>query len=987
MVFLTGYAQAENATCTWKGVSGRWSEKSNWTGNAVPDETDIASFPKGTYTITVDEAVSCLFLRTESGSGSGTITISGGGSLTCTGQVDGPSVNSYAKSDLSFANITVSMKRFNPYGGTLRVKNGADFRVTNLLYVNSGSSMIVVDGGKMTVTGNIDVRSAVSLVVKDGELNTSSGNLSTGNASGTPKIEIFVSGGIYRNASWSPAAAHPITTVQQTGGVLQMRSALPSAVTTVNIADGTFVMNGVSFNAATHAAWMPKKGKLVLNNDSYTALTLGSGTTMTIPDDTTVYITNNVAGHGITETAYPGIYANTNTAFVGNGELYANYMFIRGACTVDVSRVCFGTKIHNANSDSSLWVPNGQTFGAYGDWSSVYNNAASYFYGPITVDTSDCFDGVTPRNISFGRVFADRNVDYVVTGSGTNELEIGELRSWMHSLTVENGATFRFLRYRTKAGTMQLGYFTMSHLSLGDGSTFMMTAGQGVINAAAAEISPTARIVVEVPSALTAGKLYQLMTMGDGHDYSSQVSLTGEWAGAWNLVFAAGTLYLSDGNQTVTYPSTDSNVTNDWTGAVDGWFSNAGNWHLGSAPTSSAQTSWLDPDATCLQFPGGTAQTVVTNDIADTDFGNDEKGLSVCWMQFLSSAGPYEIHGNMIQVCSQGYSSTAASIYSDTPFPVVFYAPLYRSSGKFGIVTHGNGYIQFMGEVRSSNADYYGCGDIRFGGDARFKGVYFTSPNNTAVRLTVLDGGKFYANGNDALLKTSGYPYTFINVCDGGEFTYDGTWEPGNLSCTYVVDGRFAVSNRLVSLKTAPFSGAGTVYLGGVVPSTSAAQATFEGDVTLEMGGDWNPVTTQNPNTPFTPAVLSGGLTLRAVKDWAYGLPDGVTTVSDCGERAIKIAKNSTLTLGASDFTTTFRDSIVGEGSLVFAPGARVALGGELLRAANPKSGGWATLATVGAVSGEPAVPENYVVKTVNNGDGTISVQIRIKPGMVFVFR
>ena len=479
------------------------------------------------------------------------------------------------------------------------------------------------------------------------------------------------------------------------------------------------------------------------------------------------------------------------------------------------------------------------------------------------------------------------------------------------------------------------------------------------------------------------------MMSPDTDSLPAQIVLEGAGAENWELRRAAGTAYLADGAQTVSY-SPEGTVTNDWMGVDGGLFSTDGNWSSGNRPTSSTQHIITQPDAVCLSFPGGTAQTVVTNDLSDASF-NDTNGLAVCCMKFQASAGPYEVHGNPICLWSQAYSTDVSPLYSASAFPTVFYAPICRTSGKLGIVTGGTtgyGYFSFMGPVWSSNADLYIRGDVRFGNEATFKGIYFYDPiAQNPNRLTVLNGGRFYAKGNDSLLGQSGSAAGIIDVRAGGSLVYDGKWivnpKPG---LTYIVDGRFAVSNTFVSAKTAPFSGKGTVYLAGVESSTAAVQAKFDGELTLEMGGDWKCVCADNPNTIFPLHVISGNLTLKAASNWSYGLPEGVATSTDAADRAIVIDKGATLTIGASEHVTTLRDPIIGEGTLAFEPGARINVGGALYAAALPRVG-WATIATVGAISGTPTLPERCKMAVEDNGDGTVSLKVHFSPGLVVTFR
>ena len=975
---LTGFAAAENATNIWKGVTGRWADGGNWENGVVPDKTDMVLLPPGTYTITVDGDAECLCLRsntTPSGSKS-TVTFTGGGTLTCYKDASGPTASSYitVRWSVYFRNITVTTPYFSTHGASLYVAEGADFHVTKWFYTYSTDSNIVVDGGKLTVDSYIDLRKQANFIVKKGEfvMNGLMRNSDGGYSSG---LQVLVTGGILRNAKFTftkPA------TVKLSGGTLELREMIDNttlAQTVTEFTGGTLVVNDGAFDWKKHAGWIPQNGTLVLNDDAYTALTLSDASTLSL-DGMKVFVTN-----GVPSGAFDGIQP------VPDGSIYANWLYANGTGSVETAALNIGNAIRFANKTSRLNFPYGQTFRAYGDWSSVNNNGSTYLYGDVTADTTDCLDGETPRKMTLGRVFFDQAVDYRVTGCGTNAFEIGKTPALFHSISVDPGATLEFIGHRyvyTSTSGVGLGTIFVPSLTLGAGSVLKLNAAQSTIQAASCSVDPTARIVIDMPSSPTAGKLHQMLFVGDGSDLSAQTALSGAGASGWNLKSSAGVLYLADGNQAADYVP-ENNTTNDWTGADGGNFSCGDNWAKG-VPSSSTEEVPTKPEAVILRFPCA-VQTVVTNDIEDFVFSDGAKGIAINSMQFPASAGPYEIHGNRIRFCAQASTTRDSPVYSGTPFPVVFHAPVYKAGVKFGIVTDGGSFVQFSGEVDAPTADLYLRGAVNFGGEARFRGIYFKEVYNAnPSRITVVNGGRFYASGYDSLLKTSDQSSSQILVCEGGSFIYDGVWEASK-SLAYSIDGYFAASNTFKSAQNATFYGTGTAYFGGAAPATDAAKkAIFSGTMTLAMGGDWLNVSAAQPDAPFTLDVTSGNLTLASAADWSYGIPDGVETTTDAAARAISVEKGATLTLGATPFTAMFHDTIAGEGTLVFADGAKIALGGALKAAAHPKTGGWTTLATVGSVSGMPYAPA-YNFRVVDNGDGTVSFQMRQKAGVTISFR
>lgn len=364
--------------CVWKGNSGNWSNPDNWTGG-VPTSEDIASFPKSSagYTVTVDCEAQCKYLRHENGSGSGKITFtgSGAGTLTCSGSAVGPSVSGYLSSNtkVAFTNITANLGAFNPWNGNLIIEDGANIRM-GTLYMNGGTSTLTVNGGDLYVV-NVSIRTACSLIFNGGT--TSLPNVDCRN-----------------NNNVDCAVAYKLH-----GGKVLLRGVpLNYGNAIIDFTGGELHWTTASFSPINDGAWLPKSGgKLVLKRDSYTALTTEPRYDYAIQLDGAIYITNMLDRcTNDNPTSTPGVYAYTNTTFTGSGELYANYIFVRGTCTVDIAKLCLGHRTHFTNEKCVMLVPNGTTFGAYGDWTSVYNNAYSYFFGPITVDTTDCFDRATP---------------------------------------------------------------------------------------------------------------------------------------------------------------------------------------------------------------------------------------------------------------------------------------------------------------------------------------------------------------------------------------------------------------------------------------------------------------------------------------------------------------------------------------------------------------------------------------------------------------
>ena len=528
-------------------------------------------------------------------------------------------------------------------------------------------------------------------------------------------------------------------------------------------------------------------------------------------------------------------------------------------------------------------------------------------------------------------------------------------------------ATFHFMGRHNQS----YGEINALSLSVADNASVILNSTNACISAIEADIAPTAAICVNIPNDLEEGGLYQLFSNSSLVDVSDRVVFTGVGAEGWTVKSAAGAVYLTDGK----HVSTSEKTPYTWTGSSGGFFSQGENWHGKSAPAGNGKES--------LCFDGSW-QTIVTNDIVN---GADNKIFQVVNVKFLPSAAPYEVHGNRIKVSSSAFSTTDSSVVSQSRFPVVFYAPVYRDSGKMGIVTTDRGYIQFMGDLEAANANLYIKGDIRIGGNATFKGVCFRKFDTSSCSITVLDGGKCYAKGNPSLTATDSAdtPDVTINVRNGGSFVVDDDWIIGNkvASLKYLVDGYFAVSNTFTTSVNAPFIGDGEVHLGGVLPTNATGRISFGGNISLGMGGDWHTLSNIDPDEILTLSVDSGVLTLVADSNWTYGDSDVGDSGSTVADRAIKVKENATLALAASEYTTTLCEPIHSDGKIVFEEGFKLAFAGRT----RAEIGEWVTFAVSPLMDGEPSVHESYYIRTVENSDGTLAMQSRRRAGAVVVIR
>jgi hypothetical protein len=225
-------------------------------------------------------------------------------------------------------------------------------------------------------------------------------------------------------------------------------------------------------------------------------------------------------------------------------------------------------------------------------------------------------------------------------------------------------------------------------------------------------------------------------------------------------------------------------------------------------------------------------------------------------------------------------------------------------------------------------------------------------------------------------------------VDEGGELVFEAAANAGHGARVAMnaaqVNGLIDFRCPYYSMKDQQFYGKGTVKVASV-------KSHPEGSAVIRLGcgltikpKSWTTVTANAPDNYIKIAVTNSAI-LSAAANWTYGPEAGVATTTTAAERALEIAEGTTLTVKTDGYTVSFADPIVGGGNLVIEEGSKVALAGDLFASAKDD---WTTFATVGSFTAAPgALPENYRVHTVDNGDGTVSVQAKLILGLMFTIR
>ena len=87
-----------------------------------------------------------------------------------------------------------------------------------------------------------------------------------------------------------------------------------------------------------------------------------------------------------------------------------------------VKRLNLSTRLFPNDNGSTMTALDSMTFGAFGDWYVYDKTFTLYLNNDTVVDTTDCFDGVTPHTIGFRKVSVSPLTTLTVCGNGTCDL-------------------------------------------------------------------------------------------------------------------------------------------------------------------------------------------------------------------------------------------------------------------------------------------------------------------------------------------------------------------------------------------------------------------------------------------------------------------------------------------------------------------------------------------------------------------------------------
>ena len=952
-MMTTAFARATNY---WVGASGNWSDKSNWyldSAGTIPatrcpggvtntidgvdyrstdDMVFFTSTATGTINIDVDATIYAFIVSSQKNASYADLTFTGAGTLTCKSGSNSsgsrPQINGHK---VVFQDVKmVFANHFAIDGGSTTFASGADITLGGQLYSwHNNAKVYFLDGCTINASYLTAQYPGASHIVKGGMINASLSIPANVDAT------IEIAGG-WIKAATIPSIYDGATFIFTNGTLVVAKADTVSDKRLLGTGDAVFIATYNNSNAIIPAK---EDGETIVFN--HVQVTNGTGAAMKL----------------------------TNSVTISGNRLDASRLVIAGEkeVTLDLPRLNVGKYIYPAANNCSLSVPHGITFGAFGDWTVNDKTFSINLGGDVVFDTTDCFDGVTRRYPTVSKISTMLDTALTVTGLGGVTMVFSSVPYILPRLTVDDGASLTYVNNNSS--------LVVDDLTMGAGSTLSLKCNMGTLDVANATIDPTASISVQVNANLP-NAAYPVLSSPDdatAEALAARTTLIGDGSADFSIRSGAHCVYLANGEEP-TYGETGA--SNIWTGAVNGDWNNAGNWISGVVPYSSSRVTTGVGNAA---YFGGTRNMDVTNTISGTTY--------LTRMAFLSSCGPLRISGGKLYFGSNGYENTGSSpIYSFSSFPVIIDSDV-QTQNALSVVDSRDSYIALNGTTTITGF-FRPSGEIRVGGTLTCgSGVLMKSKSGSgrSTKVHVLRGGKVIATTQKTNLVTSATRYV---VDAGGEMVFKAGTRSVHGHYTTVnpalVNGDIDFQCPYFSSKVQRYYGTGTVHFASVQSHAfGSSSIIFGGGITLKPKS-WTTVTADAPDNYIKIAVTNNAI-LSAAANWTYGPEAGVATTTTAAERALEIADGATLTVKTDGYTVSFADPIAGKGDLVIADGSKVALADDLLAEAK---GGWTTFATVGSFTCADGVfPESYRIRTVDNGDGTLDVQARVKPSFAITIQ
>ena len=649
-----------------------------------------------------------------------------------------------------------------------------------------------------------------------------------------------------------------------------------------------------------------------------------------------------------------------------------------------------------------------------------FSSIHCYWHGLLDVDTTDFADPSKGRLTTLWSSYPQSTVGLRTFASGEGKGEV-----WQHFPNDEAVGKRHFDSFEVGAGTkltletagLNNPCVRVGSLKVGAGATLSITGKclRVTTETRTAEVDPTA--TVEYRTCLTPVRLsrYTILDMGPYGDASTLNITTPEGLPAgWRIAKDGPVAYLTDDEQ-VGNPDDATATTWTWIGQDGGCWTNVQNWSINKYNTNRTKY----PGANQTVNFCGLGSTVITNDTGAP--------ISVAKIVLQNGSGVVRFRGDPIQLTQSARSGSSMALQMDAcnRTAAIFESKVIGTTTAFFAPGATCGYFSFLGGLEAKDAMFVAVGETRFGGTSEWRSTDIYGGRNSkdsagtsvagvepsislvtnAVVTVTAQTNDFAYTGTFSLRIDEGAKLRFTNPGNNPLVKYRPTFAFYNTT----IHGLMDIGIPFYVVGDQEFYGRGAIALGCVRGDATGSGRVCIGDGLTLYSAGFDTVSAENPDSAVS-VLAESKATIGATCDWTYGPAAGVTTATTAADRALRTAGvYAPLTIDTEDpetgvgHTITFVDPILakgdvtktGAGTLVFdtvgntvdyrftVEEGTLALGPTL--AANTD---WTDVLTAKEFVGlDACLADGFKMKIVVNGDGTATLKMKPKGGMMLLVR
>ena len=965
--FLFALSSAFAGTWTGGGGDNKWSNPNNWKGATVPgDGEQLTINCGGSIEIEIGPGEEVFVGQVQVGSGNPTsVRFYGGGKMTRLADTSTDATFIYSGSEIVVDGIEWNTKKC---GFSIRADATLEMR-SGLCYNGEGGdgAAFMYDGSKLVVNGGLFriqrfSRSAQArLIVNGGTLDYRTDNGASGETTGITFNggTLMVPPNMVRDEARLP-----------TGDGSKLVARNPTTSVNAFAADGSYMLRG------------------------------------------TIEGTNNWSAASL----YPYLYITNSVNVGGRGKWFLGSLYENGGKTtrarLDLAELIFGY-LNKGNAGSILEYYNGLTLRPMG-CNQNYDGVQAYWHGLLNADTTDYMDPAVGRRINFSDFYPQTTVGLKAFASGAGKGEVFVHFPNLDALNkrhydrfeVKDGALLRL-----ESGDLANVIVRVGTIDVGAGSTLSITGAnlRVVAETRAATIDPTATVEYRTTTTYGAGSRVGILDMGPYGDVSDVniVTPNGLPAG-WRIAKDGPIAYLTD-DSPIADPDNVNATVWTWVGTNSCNWSDGKNWAICKNNTDHTK------------YPGKN-QTVTFVGLGSTIISNDVDSLSVAKILVKNGSAVVRLRGKPISLTQTAVSGSSMPIQMDSKnrTATIFENKIVSSSPSFFAPGSTCAYLAYLGGLDVPNAVFNIHGESRFGGtseifssqiigDRASDGVTGNNPSISLITNAVVtifsQTNDWTYSGTFSLRVDEGAKLRFTNPGNRTDVKYRPTFAFYNTT----IHGLMNIGIPFYVVGDQRFYGRGAIALGCVRGDATGSGRICIGDGLTLYSTGFDTVSAENPDSAVS-VLAESDATIGATCDWTYGPAAGVTTATTAADRALRSAGvYATLTIDTEDPETgvghkiTFADPIraagdlikKGAGTLVFeTTGNTVAErftveAGTL--ALGPTLGAnmdWTSVLTAKEFVGLDACKvDGFKMRVVVNGDGTASLQMKPKSGIMLIVR